>query len=111
MSGGGRNTSWTWTRSRAIWRAWSWNTRGRAMSENAVQSPQKLRERVLVLNRDRQRDREELADVEARLAKARAFLELAPKVEAALDELGKRIFDDLIRMLQEKLTIALQEVL
>lgn len=76
-----------------------------------ISSPRALREKAIELRRDQQRDQRDLAGVEARLATVRAFLETAPKVETALDKLSQELFRGMVAVLEEKLTIALQEVI
>ena len=44
-------------------------------------------------------------------AELNAYLELAPEVTAALDQLNQQLFQQLLGTVQEKLTIALQEIL
>jgi ABC-type glutathione transport system ATPase component len=70
-----------------------------------------LRKRVDGLLRDRARHQAELAKVDADVLRTRRFLDLAPQVERALEELSQQLFQRLIAVLEEKLTIALHEVL
>jgi hypothetical protein len=55
--------------------------------------------------------RRELADTDDRAAELDAWLALAPGVTAALEQLSDQLFEKITRLLEEKLTIALQEVL
>jgi hypothetical protein len=55
--------------------------------------------------RDAQRDRGE------KLARLEEYLSVAPDVEAALKKLGEDLFGKLTKLIEEKLTLALQEVL
>lgn len=56
------------------------------------------------LHQEQTRDQSELAAVKARI-------ELYPKVAAALQSLSEKLFQELLGTLEQKLTIALQEVL
>lgn len=74
-------------------------------------SPRALRDRVQQLIGvrrvlQRQRDREQ-----AQLDELKARLELAAVTTGALEHLGDQLFGRTVRLLEEKLTIALQEVL
>jgi len=77
----------------------------------AVESPTRVRERYLALKVDRDRIRQEREGDARRLEEVAAWLDLAPRVEAALETLSRQIFSDVAALLQEKLTIALREVL
>jgi DNA repair exonuclease SbcCD ATPase subunit len=73
--------------------------------------PAKLRRRFDQLEGQRtemQRRREKRLIQQAAL---REYLELAPKVDAALDKLSEELFGKLAALLEEQLTLALQEVL
>jgi hypothetical protein len=48
---------------------------------------------------------------ERELQLTQAYLAIAPKIDEALEKLSQKLFDELVGMLEEKLTIALQEVL
>jgi hypothetical protein len=74
-------------------------------------SPSALRRRVDALLRDQQRISAERAVTADEVAALTALLELAPQVEQALQELGQRLFDQLLGTLQDNLTLALQEIL
>jgi ABC-type glutathione transport system ATPase component len=76
-----------------------------------VPSTTSLRKRIDGLMRDRNRYEHELVKVEADLSRTRQFLDLAPQVERALDDLSQQLFQRLVGVLEEKLTIALREVL
>jgi DNA repair exonuclease SbcCD ATPase subunit len=52
-----------------------------------------------------------LRDSEQRLQELRQYLELAPRVEEALEALSRQMFQELVGLLEDKLTAALQEVL
>jgi predicted transcriptional regulator len=76
-----------------------------------IRTPAALRRRVTELARDATLHREERERIRADRAAIAAFLERAPAVEAALEELGQSLFDELVGLIEEKLSIALQEVL
>ncbi len=74
-------------------------------------SPLHLRKRVDGLLRDLSRSRTDLGRRQRELADVRSYLGLAPQVEEALKYLSQQLFDRVVGLLQDKLTIALQEVL
>jgi DNA repair exonuclease SbcCD ATPase subunit len=74
-------------------------------------SPAGLRRRVNDLARDRSRYQVELATVNGDLNRVRKLLELAPQVEQALEKLSEQMLQQTVCVLEDKLTIALQEVL
>jgi hypothetical protein len=76
-----------------------------------IPTPTGLRLRVTELARDRARHQEELATTEQKLQATANYLTMAPKVEAALQSLSDKLFDETLRVLEDKLSIALQEVL
>jgi DNA repair exonuclease SbcCD ATPase subunit len=84
-----------------------------AASENsgALLSPAVQRQRLTGLARDRQRNQEELTVVEQKLKSAGDYLEVAPKVEAALKSISEALFDQHLRVIENNLSNALQEVL
>lgn len=80
-------------------------------STNAMRSPAYVRraaDRLLEKRHERQK-------ASVRLAKEfetlNAYLDLAPAVTVALEQLSEQLFKQLLKVVQEKLTIALQEVL
>ena len=80
-------------------------------SDAGVPSPQELRRRVALLAHDRGRHEKERTAAEENLGRVRGYLAIAPKVEAALQQLSQDLFHQMVGVLEEKLTIALQEVL
>lgn len=74
-------------------------------------SPAVLRKRVDGLLHDLSRSRRDLSRRRQELATVRDYLDIAPKVEEALKQLSQQLFDRLVGVLQDKLTVALQEVL
>jgi hypothetical protein len=73
--------------------------------------PTHLRERFVALKAQRDRIRSERDSDAKRLEEIAGWLEVAPKVEAALEVLSQQLFSDVAALLEEKLTMALQEVL
>jgi hypothetical protein len=82
-----------------------------ATAAAALTSPQALRVRLAELGRDRSRSREQLGIIRARLQSVHDLLALAPGVEAALEKLSQEMFNQIVGLLEQKLSIALQEVL
>jgi ABC-type glutathione transport system ATPase component len=76
-----------------------------------VPSPGGLRKRCDRLLWQQQQDAKALANERAKLAQIDEYLALAPAVEEALDKLSEEMFGSLTRVLEEQLTVALQEVL
>ena len=60
-----------------------------------------------ILLDDRRREREAL---NAKAARLRASIALEPKISAALDQLSKELFGRIARLVEEKLTLALEEI-
>ena len=81
------------------------------LEQSKPDSPVGLRQRVDVLKGSQRAATQQVQADENRLASQREYLALAPHVEAALDQLSHSMFLDLLRILQEQLTTALQEVL
>jgi predicted ATP-dependent endonuclease of OLD family len=79
--------------------------------EPALRSPAPLRKRFTELARDRARCAREKEAAEKKLRAVRAKLDLAPRVEAALEGLSRKLLERMVKLLEEKLSIALQEVL
>jgi ABC-type glutathione transport system ATPase component len=76
-----------------------------------VRPPSDLRRRVeRLLDRRETRQRRSI-EMSGRFAELNAYLELAPKVSMALEQLNEQLFQQLTRMVQEKLTVAVQEIL
>jgi hypothetical protein len=82
-----------------------------ASPDNSLRSPYEAQRRLAVLQ-DRQtrlsRDRERDAAEHSRL---NAYLAISDAVDQALDKLSEEMFGQIVRVLEEKLTLALQEVL
>jgi ABC-type glutathione transport system ATPase component len=76
-----------------------------------VPSPSALRKRCDRLLWQQQQDVKSLAAERAKLAQIDEYLALAPSVEEALDKLSEEMFGSLTRVIEQQLTIALQEVL
>lgn len=77
----------------------------------AITPPTRARTTLARLTGRRDEIAAERARAAERLASIRASLELAPKVEAALDQLSERMFGHIVATIQDKMTLALQEVL
>ena len=73
--------------------------------------PTKARERFEKLDAVRQQTDVDLAGIAAESVDVREYLALAEKVTAALETLSQKLFRELLDLIEEKLTIALQEVL
>lgn len=84
---------------------------GNGEHNQEIPSPEGLRDRVNGLLRDRKNYKKQLHSAEAKLKKVQQYLTVAPKVTDALDALSQQLFEQLVGILEEKLTIALQEVL
>lgn len=83
----------------------------RVQSAGDLRSPADVRRRVGILRGRRDILARTLKEDQAKLAEVRHYLDLAPKVESALQALSEQMFQDLVGVLEDKLTIALQEVL
>jgi ABC-type glutathione transport system ATPase component len=76
-----------------------------------VASPGALRKRCDRLLWHQQQDAKQLASERAKLAQIDEYLAIAPAVDDALDKLSEAMFGSLTRVIEEQLTVALQEVL
>ena len=74
-------------------------------------SPQTLRNEYLRLDGQRETLTQEHARHARRLVELGEYLDVAPKVEAALEVLSEELFGKLAKLIEGKLTVALQEVL
>ncbi|MCI0641159.1 MAG: ATP-binding protein [Gemmataceae bacterium] len=74
-------------------------------------SPQAARNRLIELAAMQKTHRRELETARLKQEKVREELALAPKVEEALKRLSDQLFADLLDILEEKLSVALREVL
>jgi DNA repair exonuclease SbcCD ATPase subunit len=70
-----------------------------------------LRGRLQRLDWERQENKKQLEQVSKQIEQLKEYLHLAPEVTEALETLGAEIFEKDLKILQDKLTIALQEVL
>jgi ABC-type glutathione transport system ATPase component len=86
-------------------------TASTAQPEAAIVSPASARLRLQELVGQRKRMREESAAKSAELDRLRGYLQIADQVGAALEQLSKQLFQELLAVIEEKLSIALQEVL
>lgn len=76
-----------------------------------IPPPDKLRENFTRLSAWQEQTRKEAERLENRLAKTRTYLALSDNVAAALETLNQQLFRELLDLIENKLTIALQEVL
>jgi ABC-type glutathione transport system ATPase component len=76
-----------------------------------VVAPSALRKRCDRLLWQQQQDAKALAAERAKLVEIDEYLALAPAVEEALDKLSEEMFGSLTRVIEQQLTVALQEVL
>jgi DNA repair exonuclease SbcCD ATPase subunit len=74
-------------------------------------SPAAVRQRLERLLGRRQERERQAADVRARLDELAGYLGIADKVTDALELLSQRLFKELLGVVEEKITIALQEIL
>lgn len=75
------------------------------------ESPQRLRERFTVLRTQRDDLRRSIERKEKRLAELQHELDLEPNVDLAMAVLSDQLFNDVAKLLEDKLTTALEEVL
>lgn len=78
---------------------------------NDVPSPAGLIERAARLDGSRLRERRLLASLEAERAGIESELRLAPAVGARIDGLTRRLFDDVLRAVEDQLSHAIRAVL
>jgi hypothetical protein len=82
-----------------------------ATGSQELRSPSELRRRVdRLLDRRNSLARRSI-QMASQFQAINAFLELAPQVTQALERLSEQLFQQLLGAVQEKLTLALQEVL
>jgi ABC-type glutathione transport system ATPase component len=81
------------------------------MPVGELRSPRRVAEAVAGLERLRSMHRNNLRRAEGVLEETRSFLKIGDAVGEALKTLSERLFERTIGLLEEKLTIALQEVL
>ena len=73
--------------------------------------PASVRDHFTKLNAWRQQAKDDLSDVRDILRRTREYLSLSEKVTSALEILSQQLFRELLDLIENKLTIALQEVL
>ena len=76
-----------------------------------LQSPEKLRDRVKQLSWKRDELTRQATRVAARLKELDANLEIASDVSDALEHLGKELFEEVLGLMEAKLSKAIEEVL
>lgn len=88
------------------------------MTESVTDKPvidqrrhESMRKRLEKLQWQRTQNEKKLKQLAAEVTRLEEYLKLAPDVTEALETLGAEIFEQDLRLLEEKLTIALQEVL
>lgn len=77
----------------------------------ALKSPNALVQRVSELVGQRDLLAQQEKDIQRRLVELRTYLNVAGKVGTALEVLSQQLFEQLLKLTEEKLTVALQEVL
>jgi len=82
------------------------------MSEaKKIPSPDRLRQSFTRLSAWQEQTRKEANGVDRRLEENRRYLALSDKVAVALETLNQQLFREVLDLIENKLTIALQEVL
>ena len=76
-----------------------------------LKPPVELRKTLDRLRWQREQMQVDLKTTDEKLEQAKTYLELADQVTDALDELSQALFEQVLGVLQEKLSIAIQEVL
>lgn len=71
----------------------------------------RLRQKVDRLSWKREQIQQELKSIAESLTQTRQYLEMANEVTEALDQLSQELFEQVLSVLREKLTIAIEEVL
>src|SRR6476659_7134732 len=82
-----------------------------AAASDLLTSPTKVKETLTTLRAWQKRDADDLIETERDLSDVRAYLTLSQKVTVALESLSRQLFRELLNVIEEKLSIALQEVL
>jgi DNA repair exonuclease SbcCD ATPase subunit len=77
----------------------------------ALKSPLAVRQRLERLMGRRQEREQQAAEIRVRLGELAGYLGIADKVTDALELLSQRLFKNLLSLVEEKTTIALQEIL
>jgi ABC-type branched-subunit amino acid transport system ATPase component len=81
------------------------------MATTRVHPPTKMRDRFTKLHAWRDQAAGDLSETQSELSELRRYLALSEKVTVALESLSKSLFRELLNVIEEKLTIAVQEVL
>jgi ABC-type glutathione transport system ATPase component len=76
-----------------------------------LESPEKVRRQLDAFVAIRGQNERDLAQLQTELDEVRRYLGISEKVTQALESLSKQLFSDLLKLIQDKMTIALQEVL
>lgn len=76
-----------------------------------IPDPAAVRRRLTRLSAWREQAEKDLAVIEQRLADTRRYLSISEKVSEALESLNQKLFRQVLDVIEQKLTIALQEVL
>jgi ABC-type glutathione transport system ATPase component len=76
-----------------------------------LKSPTAVRQRLERLSGRREERCRESVETQQRLHELAEYLAISDKVTSALELLGQRLFKDLLQVVEEKITIALQEIL
>lgn len=84
---------------------------GTSVVVDAMASPVGVRQQYERLMGRRQERERQAADVKRRLEELNGYLAIADKVTDALEVLSQRLFKELLGVVEEKTTIALQEIL
>jgi ABC-type glutathione transport system ATPase component len=82
-----------------------------AVSSLGLRSPQEARRRADRLLDQRENRERRSVQMAKEFAELNAYLAVAPQVTQALEQLSEQLFQQLLGAVQEKLTIALQEIL
>lgn len=77
----------------------------------SLRSPLDAQRRLQFLERDQERLRQERDRAATEHERLNGYLSIAEAVDEALDKLSEDMFGQIVRVLEEKLTLALQEVL
>lgn len=77
----------------------------------SIPSPKAARERFTKLSAFKEQAEKDLDEIRADLSRTRDYLALSNRVTEALEILNQQLFRQLLGVIEEKLTIALQEVL
>lgn len=83
----------------------------RASNEDALRSPVEARKKIAVLLSKRHERERRSVQMARKFEDINSFLAIADQVTAALEQLSEQLFRQLLGVVEEKLTIALQEIL